>query len=172
MSSILLRLGAGACLLLLLSGCAGYKLGPTNGQHSGARSVQINPFENKTIEPRLLEAISYALRKELQQDGTFHLDTHNEGDLIVSGTILKFERSAVSVRANDALSPLDLRITIHARVLARERISGKVILDREVRGQTEVRSSVDLVSAERQAVPLAMQELARSATALLVDGTW
>ena len=92
--------------------------------------------------------------------------------LIVSGTILKFERSAVSVRSGDALSPLDLRIHILARIVARERITGKVVLDREVRGQTEVRSSTDLVSAERQAVPLAMQELARSATALLVDGTW
>src|SRR6185369_17073313 len=42
------------CLLAaLLAGCAGYRLGPTGGQTAGARSVQINPFVNQTIEPRL-----------------------------------------------------------------------------------------------------------------------
>jgi len=43
-----------ACVLALAAGgCAGYRLGPTNGQAAGARSVQIDPFVNKTVQPRL-----------------------------------------------------------------------------------------------------------------------
>jgi hypothetical protein len=138
-------------------GCA-YRLGPTNGEKAGDRSIKIAPFENKTIEPRLIEAVSAALRRD--------------PDLIVTGSILKYERDAISVRPTDALSPLDMRIIIHARVIAKERVSGKVVLDREISGRTEVRAQSDLVSAERQALPLAARNLARSATALIVDGTW
>ena len=48
-------------LLVCLGSCA-YRLGPTNGERAGARSVQVNPFENRTIEPRLVEAVTLALR--------------------------------------------------------------------------------------------------------------
>lgn len=157
--------------LLGVIGCA-YRLGPTNGERAGDRSIKIAPFENRTIEPRLIEAVSAALRRELQQDGTYKLETGSDPDFIVTGSILKYERDTISVRPTDALSPLDLRIIIHARVIATERVSGKVVLDREISGRTEVRAQSDLGSAERQALPLAARSLARSATALIVDGTW
>jgi len=162
----------GLCLLVLgLAGCA-YHLGPSNGDHSGARSVQINSFQNKTIEPRLAEAVSHALRKQIQQDGTYKLNTANDGDIIVTGAVTKYERHAVSVRPTDALTPLDMRITMTAHVVARERTSGKILLDRDITGYSEVRSGNDLVSAERQALPLVAERLAINATALLADGTW
>ena len=44
------------------SGCAGYKLGPVNGQTAGAKSVQINPFTNTTLEPRLGDEVTAQLR--------------------------------------------------------------------------------------------------------------
>jgi hypothetical protein len=158
-------------LAVALAGCA-YHLGPSNGDRSGARSVQINPFQNKTIEPRLSEAVSHALRKQIQQDGTYKLNTANEGDIIITGAVTKYERHTVSVRPRDALTPLDMRITMTAHVIARERASGKVLLDRDVTGHSEVRSGNDLVSAERQALPLVAERLAINATAALADGTW
>ncbi len=161
------------CLLAtLLAGCAGYRLGPTGGQTAGARSIQINPFVNQTIEPRLVEALTHALRKQIQQDGTFRLNTRNEGDIIVTGAILRYDRESVSVRSRDALTPRDYRITIVARVTARERGTGKLLLDREVAGHTDVRAGADLFSAERQGIPLAAEFLATSATSLLADGPW
>jgi hypothetical protein len=33
--------------------------------------VQINPFANKTLEPRLGDEVTAQLRKQLQRDGTF-----------------------------------------------------------------------------------------------------
>jgi hypothetical protein len=161
------------CLLTtLFAGCAGYQLGPTGGQTAGARSIQINPFVNQTIEPRLVEALTHALRKQIQQDGTFRLDTHNEGDIVVSGEIVRYDRQSISVRARDALTPRDYRITIVAHITARERATGKVLLDRELTGHTDVRTGADLFSAERQGIPLAAEFLASSATSLLADGPW
>jgi hypothetical protein len=153
------------------AGCA-YRLGPTNGQASGARSIQIAPFQNKTIEPRLVEAVSFAFRKQLQQDGTYKLDTHDEGDVILHGTIVSYVRSGISFQSRDALTPRDYRLTITALVTAKERTSGKVLLNRTVTGHSDIRIGTDLASAERQALPLVAEDLARNATALLVDGTW
>src|SRR5438552_7767400 len=60
---------------LLLTGCAGYKLGPTNGVIARDKSVQFNPFGDQTLQPRLSDAVAQQLRKELQRDGTYSLAT-------------------------------------------------------------------------------------------------
>ena len=169
-----MRLGSFLCLGILAvsaAGCA-YRLGPTNGERAGTRSMQINPFENKTIEPRLIEAVMFALRKQVQQDGTYKLNTHDEGDIIVSGAIVTYERHSLSFQSRDAITPRDYRLTITAHVKARERATGKVLLDKRVNGYSDIRIGPDLASAEREALPLVAADLARNATALLVEGTW
>src|SRR5262245_26449154 len=93
-------------LLTSLTGCA-YRVGPTNGERAGSRSMQVNPFENKTIEPRLVEAVTFAMRKQVQQDGTYKLNTHDEGDIIVSGAIVTYERRPISFQSRDAITPRD-----------------------------------------------------------------
>src|SRR5262245_59615028 len=118
-----MRLPPLLCLALALfatGGCA-YRLGPTNDERAGARSVQVNPFENKTIEPRLVEAVSFALRKQLQQDGTYQLHTGQSADIILSGTIIAYERHSLSFRPRDVVTPRDYRLTVTALVTARER---------------------------------------------------
>jgi hypothetical protein len=155
-----------------VTGCAGYQLGPTNGERSGTRSVQINPFLNKTIEPRLSEWVTSSVRKQIQKDGTFRLNTHDEGDIIVTGTITAFDRSGISFQPTDVITPRDYWLSLIAHVTARERISGKVLLDRNVAGHTTMRVGADLSSAERQAAPLLADDLGRNITALLADGTW
>jgi len=159
-------------LVMFVVGCAGYQLGPTNGRTSGAQSIQVNTFANRTQEPRLSEVITSSLRKRLQQDGTYRLDTKNEGDIIVNGTIVDYDRSHVSLKPDDVLTPQDYRITIHAQIVARERITGKIIFDRKVSGHSTLRVGSDLTSSERQTVPLVADDLARKATSLIVDGSW
>jgi hypothetical protein len=159
-------------LAVYLVGCAGYHLGPTNGLRSGDRSVQVNPFANQTIEPRLSDAITLSLRKNLQKDGTYHLNTSNEGDIIVSGAVVHYDRIQLSFQPTDILTPRQYRIVITAQVTARERLSGKVLLNRRVSGQSTLFVGSDLPSAERQSLPLVADDLARNITGLLVDGTW
>lgn len=155
-----------------LVGCAGYRLGPTNPESTGGKSIQVNSFENKTLEPRLAEAVNHALRKRLQQDGSYRLNTSLDGDILVNGTILKYERRGVSFQPTDILTVRDYQATLTVRVTATERMSGKVIVDREVTGRTTLRAGSDLTSAERQAVSLLADDFARNATTLLVEGTW
>jgi hypothetical protein len=154
------------------SGCAGYKLGPVNGLAAREKSVQINPFANHTLDPRLGDAVTTQLRKALQQDGTYQLASHDDGDIVVSGSITRYQRQEVSFSSSDVLTVLDYRLQLTARVTARERSTGKVILDKPVTGFTFIRVTSDLTSSERQALPLLAADLAKNVTALLAEGGW
>jgi Lipopolysaccharide-assembly len=155
-----------------LSGCAGYTLGPTNGLAAREKSVQIAPFSNQTLEPRLTDAVTAQLRKQLQRDGTYQLATHDNGDLVLSGVITGFQRHEMSFLRNDLVTVRDYRLSLTAQVTARDRVSGKLILDQPVSGYTIIRVGADLTSTERQALPLLAADLAKNVTALLVDGSW
>jgi hypothetical protein len=155
-----------------LFGCAGYHLGPTNGYAAGDKSIQIMPFVNQTLEPRLTDAVTAQIRKQVQHDGTFRLATHDDGDIIVTGTITKYTRHELSFQPADTLTARDYRISLTAQVTARERISGKVVLDQEITGFTLLRVGSDLVSSERQSLPLLANDLAKIVTARLADGSW
>ncbi|MDA0749871.1 MAG: LptE family protein [Verrucomicrobia bacterium] len=160
------------CLLacLLASGCAGYRLGSTGGFPAGSRSIQITPFPNQTTEPGLTEALSAAIRKEIQRDGTLALETRDRGDILLQGTIQTYLRDGVTLQPQDILTVRDFQVSVVAQVKALDRNSGKWILDRNVTGRTLVRGQTDLTEAERIALPLLMEDLARNITDLLVNG--
>ena len=113
-----------------------------------------------------------SLRKNLQQDGTYRLDTHGNGDIILTGVITSYSRSTLSVNPTDVLTAVDYQIMMTARITARDRLTGKIILDRPVSGTASLRAGNDLTSAERQTIPQLTDDFARRATATLVDGAW
>jgi hypothetical protein len=154
------------------SGCAGYRLGPTNGVAARERAVQISPFANKTLQPGLTDYVTSQLRKAVQRDGTYSLATHNDGDIVVTGAITRYVRQPVTFVPTDVLTVSDFRLVVTAQVSARNRITGQVLFDQAVNGSTLLRVGSDLPSAERQAMPLLAEDLARKITDLLVDGTW
>jgi len=168
---ILPRLTGLTALLLLLAGCAGYKLGPSNGMSAGSRSVEIRPFANQTFEPRLTEAVTQQLRKQFQRDGTYRLATREAADLVVTGSLVRFEREPLSFQPRDVLTTRDYSVNLTAQVRAVDS-RGTVLLDRAIVGRTTVRNVADLASAERQAATLVAENLALNIRSLLVDGTW
>jgi hypothetical protein len=159
-------------ILLVCGGCAGYRLGPTNGLAAGSRSIQINLFKNDTWEPRLTESIAISLRRWIQRDGTYALATDGDASIILDGVITEFNRSPVSFQPSDVLTVRDYEVTIYAEFTATERATGRVITSSKAWGRTTVRAGADLVAAERQAAPLLAENLARNITSILVDGTW
>ena len=172
MNRLLILLNSVALALLCLTGCAGYSLGPTNGLEAGEKSIQVIPFANQTLEPRLTDEVTQQMRKALQRDRTYRLATHDDGDIVLSGSIITYTRHELSFLRTDALTVKDFRITMIAQVTARDRSTGKLILDQRVTGYTIIRVGADLVSSERQALPLLAQDLAKNVTALLADGTF
>jgi hypothetical protein len=159
-------------LLLVLTGCAGYQLGPTHGMAAGSRSIQINLFRNETWEPRLTEPLATSLRRWIQRDGTFRLATDDTASIVVDGVITDYRREPVSFQPNDILTVRDYEVRVFAKFTATERGTGRVIADTTAWGRTTVRAGQDLTASERQAAPLLAEDLARNITSVLVDGSW
>jgi len=159
---------------LLLAGCAGYRLGPVNPEArvGGERSIEVVPFNNQTLQPRLGDAVTQALRERLQTDGTYQLATPGGGDIVVTGVITHYNREGLSYLNTDVVTVENYRVGVIAHVTARERSSGKLLLDKDVSGYTLVHVGTDLASAERQSLPLLAADLARNAVELLTEGAW
>jgi hypothetical protein len=163
------------CVLAVWSaGCAGYHLGPVKPDVvAGAQSIEVLPFNNQTLQPRLGDAVTQALRERLQTDGTYRLTTHSPGDVVVTGVIASYDREGVSFLQSDVTTVENYSISITAYVTACDRATGKVLLDKKkVTGYTLVQTGTDLPDAERQALPLLAADLARNATELLTEGAW
>lgn len=156
----------------LLAGCAGYHLGPVNGATAGAKSIEVLPFNNQTLQPRLGDAVTQSLRERLQMDGTYHLATQGGGDVVVSGVITRYNRIPLSYLNSDVTTAQSYRINITAHVVVRERASTKVLLEKNVNGYTLVTVGSDLASAERQATPLLAEDLAQNIAELVTEGAW
>ena len=123
----LLQFLAVSTTVLFLNGCAGYHLGPVNGAVAGEKSIEVVPFNNQTLQPRLGDAVTQALRERLQTEGTYRLATRGPGDVVVTGVIMRYNREVVSFLSSDVVTPQDYRVNITAsRRLPPTRCSLKV----------------------------------------------
>jgi len=158
---------------LLLAGCAGYRVGPTAGQTAGARSILVPPTRNTTLQPRLIQPVTQALRRALQQDGTLRLETESSPtDLLLETTIQDYERIPRAFQRGDVITvqEYELRMTVHVKVT--ERASNETVLSRQVVGRTSLFVGDDQTSAERQAAPLLAEDFARKAVLYVTEGAW
>ena len=155
-----------------LTGCAGYHLGPADGSVAGGRSIEVLPFSNQTLQPRLAEAVTQSVREHVQTDGTYHLATHGGSDVVLTGTIKRFAREGLSYLNQDVTSTVNYRVGITAHVVARESGSGRVVLEKDVTGYTLVNVGTDLQSVDRQSQALLADDLARNITSALTERGW
>ena len=171
MKTFFLKIPALGAAIFLFGGCAGYHLGPVNGETAGEQSVEVLPFNNQTLQPRLGDAVTQALREQLQVDATYHL-AEGTGDIVLSGVITSYGRQGLSSSSQDVLTASNYRVAIIAHVKARQSSTGKLLMDKDVTGYTLVHVGTDLASAERQALPLLAEDLAQKVTEQLAEGAW
>jgi hypothetical protein len=166
-----IRILACCAAIAFAAGCAGYQLGPTNGLVAGDKRIQITPFLNHTLEPRLGDAVTTALRQRIQHDGTYRLATQGDADIVVTGVVTKYTRHELNFEPHDVLTVQDFRVNVVAQITARDVATGHTTNWTNT-AYTLVRVGSDLTSAERQAMPVLADELAKSVTDSLVDGSW
>ena len=100
------------------------------------------------------------------------LATHDDGDIVVTGVILKYRRQGLSYLNSDASTTQNYRVNMVVHVVARERSTDKILLNKDVTAFTLVNVGSDLASSERQATPLLAQDLAGKVAGLLTEGAW
>jgi hypothetical protein len=158
-------------LACLLSGCLGYRLGPAKpAQLSQIHSIAVPMFRNNTLVPRVESLVTTTIIKQFQQDGTYRIAREQDADATLQGEITSIGRSpARSVRGNVlATTEFNLAVTVSYKLVGRD---GKVVAGPgNASGGTSFFVGSDVSTDERQALPLAVEQLATSLVSQLSEG--
>jgi len=162
---------------LILTGCAGYQVGPIKPTRMAkVNTLAVLNFKNDTLLPRVEVLLANAVIKQVQQDGTYKITRENEADAIFQGRLEQTIRTpARSVRGNVLLTR-EYVLTLRCRYDVTDRVTGAILDSRSAIGTTTFFASssdpisADLIQDERQALPLAAEELAKDIVSHLSEG--
>jgi hypothetical protein len=178
---------AAALACLWLSGCLGYHIGPAKPSYlSDIHTIAIPTFENKTLVPRVEVLVTDTVIKQFQQDGTYRITGGDKADATLKGEIYRISRSpARSVRGN-VLATSEFNLTLHVKYKLVGPDGKNLSPPGEVMGTTSFFVSSggtttttsgttsnligDVTTDERQALPLATEELANRLVTQLSEG--
>ena len=153
-------------LAMILSGCAGYRVGSPLDKSIKTVSLRII---NKTDEPSIEVAVMKALRAELQMDGRLEVRSQNEADTVLTVTLKKFDLHALAFEHKQASLAREYRMTLTASAVFSKARTGEVILENPVvQGESEFPYGADLTSSKRNAMPKAAGDLARKVVSMVV----
>jgi Lipopolysaccharide-assembly len=158
-------------VFLFLTGCLGYHVGPVKPSVlRDIHSIAVPTFENKTLLPRIEVLITDSVIKQLQQDGTYSIANENNADAILKAEITDISRApARSVRGN-VLATTEFNLAMHVRYKVETRSGTLIMPPTDVLGTTSFFVGTDVTTDERQALPLAAEELATHLVTQLSEG--
>ena len=162
---------AAAGLCLFLTGCLGYHIGPVKPYSlHDVHTIAVPTFKNETLIPRIESLVTGTVIKQFQQDGTYRITNESNADAVLKAEITRISRSpARSVRGNVlATTEFNLAMRVHYRLLGRD--GQPVGPPGEAVGTTSFFVGTDVVTDERQALPLATEELATRLVSQLSEG--
>jgi outer membrane lipopolysaccharide assembly protein LptE/RlpB len=150
----------------LCGGCA-YRLGPASTMN--VRSIAVPNFHNKTLEPRISVQITDAVISRFQTDGAIRVVAEEAADATLTGEITDWRREPLLFRQDNSLVAKEYMLYITAHVILTDNRTGKRLVDSDFTGRTKYFFANDMNQSERQALPLAADDLARRITDRIVD---
>ncbi len=157
--------------ILALPGCAGYQLGAVKpSAFAEIESLAIPTFKNETLEPRSSVLITNAVIKRFHEDGTYRLTTTAEADATLEGTFKEIIRRQLRGSRTDQLRTRELEVVIVVDYVLRDNRSGEILEEGSLRGTTDTYIDPNFQLSERQALPLAADDLAGQLTSRLSEG--
>jgi outer membrane lipopolysaccharide assembly protein LptE/RlpB len=162
-------------LLFSISGC-GYNLGeikPTPMRR--VTTLAVNTFKNQTLIPRLEAQTADAVVKQFQQDGTYRIDSADQADAIVEGTIVSVVRQPMRVFASNVLQTSEFELTLTVKYQVVDRTTGAVLLQGTAVGVTPFfteadRVNSDIVTSQNINYPIAAQRMAEKIVSKVSSG--
>ncbi len=165
------KLGAASLLAFLLAGCLGYKIGPAKPYYlRDVQTLAVPNFKNSTLYPRTEVLVTGTIIKQIQQDGTFKVVGDNDADASLQGEILSITRApSRSVRGN-VLATTEFALVMRVRYKVVGRDGRDLARSATAIGRTSFFVSQDISTDERQALPLATEDLAKRLVSQLSEG--
>ncbi len=168
-------------LTAILCASCGYRIGPVKPKKlENVHRICVKNFKNETLEPRMEAMLASAVIKQLQLDGTYQITNEDHADAILEGTLNRIDRLPSRAVRGNVLQSSEYRLTISASYRLVSANSGTLLDQRNVIGTTDFfvsagSSGSDLLTAdsaqdERQAMPLAVEDLATRISSLVSEG--
>ena len=156
---------------LALSGCLGYHVGPVKPYYlRDVHSIAVPTFKNRTLVPRIEVLVTDTVIKQLQQDGTFQIESGDKADATLNGEVYRIARTpARSVRGN-VLATTEFALTLSVKYSLTGRNGEQLAAANEAIGTTSFFVSSDVTTDERQALPLATEDLATRLVSQISEG--
>jgi hypothetical protein len=156
---------------LALSGCLGYHVGPVKPYYlRDVHSIAVPTFKNHTLVPRIEVLVTDTVIKQLQQDGTFQIASGDKADATLNGEVTRIARTpARSVRGN-VLATTEFALTLSVRYSLIGKNGEQLASANEAIGTTSFFVSSDVTTDERQALPLATEDLATRLVSQISEG--
>ena len=160
-----------AAVCLLLTGCLGYHVGPVKpGVLRDVHLVAVPTFENKTLLPRIEALVTDSVIKQIQQDGTYKVAYKGDADAVLKAEITAVDRTPARSVLGNVLATTEFNLTMHVRYKLETRGGTVLMPEAEVVGTTSFFVGTDVTTDERQALPLAAEELATHLVTQLSEG--
>jgi outer membrane lipopolysaccharide assembly protein LptE/RlpB len=168
-------------LAALLCTSCGYHVGPVKPTKlQDIRRICVKNFKNETLEPRMEAMLASAVIKQLQLDGTYEITNEARADAILQGTLMRIEKTPARAVRGNVLQSSEYLLTLTCNYILVTARTGKILDQRQIIGTTDFfvtagSSGSDLLTAdsardERQAIPLAVEDLATRLSSLLCEG--
>jgi hypothetical protein len=159
-------------IALACGGCAGYRVGNISGRNiQGVRSVYVPVVRNSSLQPDLQVTVTNAIIRRFNDDGTLEVNQDANADSELDVTITDVRNSAVASSTSDLYVTAQYQVTITATATyVNRRLGRKIFENAPVSGSTTFFTQADIQEGERQALPLAAQDLAQNAVKLVTEG--
>jgi hypothetical protein len=156
---------------LIFTGCLGYHVGPVKpGVLRDVHVVAVPTFENKTLLPRIEVLVTDSVIKQIQQDGTYKVAAKDNADAVLKAEITEISRSPARSVLGNVLATTEFNLTMHVRYKLETRSGTLLMPYAEAVGTTSFFVGTDVTTDERQALPLAAEELATRLVTQLSEG--
>ena len=163
-----------------LGGCLGYHVGPAKPYYlRDVHTIAVPTFKNRTLVPRIEVLVTDTVIKQLQQDGTFQIASGDNADATLTGEVYRITRApARSVRAN-ILATTEFSLALVVKYSLAGRDGKQLVAPTDVVGTTSFfvnssssasNTSADVTTDERQALPLAGEDLATQLVTQVSEG--
>jgi hypothetical protein len=138
--------------------------------------LHVKNIINDTLQPRIEVLLTNLLIKQIQQDGTYEITDENRADAILQVKLNEIERRPARSLRGNVLQTREYLLNLRARYEVMKANTGVILDARNVLGTTSFFvSGENLITAdsnqdERQAIPLAAEDLAVRITSLISEG--
>ena len=131
---------------ILTAGCGYHLVGYGSSLPNHIKTIAIPTFKNSSIEPNIHRDVTDSIRRAFISDGRLKLIDARRADLIIKGTLIKYQLQPVSFSAQDTVDEYIIRLGV--QIEAYDRIKKKILFKQEFNTQWDYRVTSNVIDSE------------------------